>query len=56
MSPSSGIFVVGARDAVSHEAADDDRLLIVDDELRLRGALRERDGAERALRAAPGRR
>ena len=48
MSPRSGIFVSVRATRLRIEAADDDRLLILDDELRLRRALRERDGAERA--------
>ena len=48
MSPSTGIFVSAWVDRVAHQAADDDRLLIVDDERGARGALVDRDRAERA--------
>ena len=54
MSPRRGIFVCVLATRLRIEPADDHRLLIVDDELRLGGALRERDDAERADRRLPG--
>ncbi len=45
---------LAVRDAVSHQAADDDGLLVADGELRLRGALRDGNDAELADRRGAG--